>query len=436
MRHAFTGITLLLAAASGCADQPAEPASRRIDPPPLKLRADGLSCTDQGARLSSGAPYQICFDPANWNRDIIVLVPGYTDPASAPSAPDALSDARASVLFTTLGYGFASTGFRATGLIEPSTWIDEDLLELVATAKSAIGSATGRSPRFVFQAGGSQGGLATVLAVERHPSVFSGGLAGCGPIGDYRKQIDYVADFRLVFDRFFAPVMEGWPVWRQQLPEDPGFVDPSTWEAARPAIEAAVVDPANASRISQVLAVTGAPTDPTAPTTVLATTEGLLRYSFRAPNDFIGKLGGAPFSNDTRTYTGSLDDAALNAGIERFVFTADPAKVADLQTSGRLLRPLVTIHTTGDPIVPIWHEALYRDKLSWFGRHLETHIRVDRYGHCTLTEAELLAAFAVLVLKTTGHDLLVRNGLLRDQASRAEFRRLARLHGAEPLLTP
>src|SRR5438093_1076710 len=209
--------TPLVLALIGCSDLPG-PAPREAagpNPPPLVLQSGGLYCTEPGAQLSSGALYKVCVDPAKWNRDIVVFIPGYHDPADAPSLPDDFSETPVSLLFSTLGYGFASTSFRGTGLIERATWVGGDLLELVETAKTLLANSTGRTARFVYQTGGSQGGLGTVMAVEQYPNTFSGGLAGCGPIGDYRRQIDYVADFRVVFDHYFADVIPGWPVWKQ-----------------------------------------------------------------------------------------------------------------------------------------------------------------------------------------------------------------------------
>ncbi len=66
-------------------------------------------------------------------------------------------------------------------------------------------------------------------------------------------------------------------------------------------------------------------------------------------------LGGQAYDNQGRTYTGSDDDAALNAGVPRF--TAMPEAVLEIltryTTTGRLEAPLVSIHTTGDPVIPL-----------------------------------------------------------------------------------
>ncbi len=428
---------LVLLASSACSDLPLTPAGRERDlalHAALVPRPDGLSCTETDARLSSGALFEVCVRPDAWNGDVVVFIPGYHDPANALALPEDLTASSTSFLFTQLGYAFASTSFRGSGLVEPDSWIGGDLLELVGTAKTLLHNTTGRGTRFVYQTGGSQGGLGTVMAVERYPGTFSGGLAACGPIGDYRKQIDYVADFRAVFDYSFAPVIAGWPVWRQELPANPGFIDPSTWAMAQQSSGAALDDPSNAARIGQVLSVTRAPIDPNDPRTIKATTLGLLWYSFRGTNDAILKLDGMPFGNVDRVYRGSLDDAALNAGVERFAATADPTLVAKLQTSGNLRRPLVTIHTTGDPVVPIWHESLYRNKLSFFGKLLDTPITIHRYGHCNFTDAEVLAAFAVLVLKVTGVNLLASSRVLPQPRAQQEFLRLARQHGANPVV--
>ena len=78
------------------------------------------------------------------------------------------------------------------------------------------------------------------------------------------------------------------------------------------------------------------------------------------------KLGGQPFENQDRAYSGSSDDTALNQSVARH--SADAAALAaidaDYETSGSLNGPLVTVHTTNDPLVPSWHVQRYRTKIS------------------------------------------------------------------------
>jgi hypothetical protein len=84
-------------------------------------------------------------------------------------------------------------------------------------------------------------------------------------------------------------------------------------------------------------------------------------------------------------------------------FTADPsalAAIAEFETSGHLMVPVVTLHTTGDPIVPFEQESVYAEKVSQAGAtsHL-TQNAVERYGHCAFQAEELLGAFSTLVNK-------------------------------------
>jgi hypothetical protein len=59
---------------------------------------------------------------------------------------------------------------------------------------------------------------------------------------------------------------------------------------------------------------------------------------------------------------------ALNGprGVQRF--DADPAALLEIgryyETSGELKVPLVTLHTSGDPIVPYWQNSI-RAKIMW-----------------------------------------------------------------------
>lgn len=169
------------------------------------------------------------------------------------------------------------------------------------------------------------------------------------------------------------------------------------------------------------------------PATEEATALGVLSYNVFGTNDAIGKLGGQPFDNRFRFYRGSDDDFRLNLLVQRF--TADGGALneveANYQTSGRLVRPLVTLHTTGDPIIPYWHEPLYQLK-TWFAGSARLHANVPsfRYGHCSFGAGDVILGFALLVVKVRGHELVGAEQVLTDPAAREEFRERARALGA------
>src|SRR5207244_5049588 len=142
----------------------------------------------------------------------------------------------------------------------------------------------------------------------------------------------------------------------------------------------------------QLLRTSKAPVDPANPTTTaLSSTLDLMWYNVFATNDGITELGGHPYSNFGRWYWGSSDDLRLNLRVPRFA--ADPAALAalrDYQTSGHLTLPLVTLHTTGDDVIPIWQEILYRVKVQTSGHGRFLPLTVFAYGHCNFTVGQML----------------------------------------------
>jgi hypothetical protein len=113
------------------------------------------------------------------------------------------------------------------------------------------------------------------------------------------------------------------------------------------------------------------------------------------------ELQGQPFNNKYKWYSGSLNDWLLNAKIARF--SPDGNALANIakyyQTTGRLSKPLVTLHNTKDPADPYWHETLYNLKVLGAGaisKHI--NIPVARVGHCNFKAGEAVFAFSVMLL--------------------------------------
>jgi hypothetical protein len=167
-------------------------------------------------------------------------------------------------------------------------------------------------------------------------------------------------------------------------------------------VEPLIFDPASTFSLTELLAVSALPHLPGVTETIRTAVEDVLAYNVMATNESMEKLGGNPFDNITRVYSGSVDDAALNAGVQRF--SADPAAITAMEayeTSGRLERPLVTLHTSLDQQVPQWHELLYGQKVAaehtWMW-HVDQPVPVDNYGHCNFDpNAEVLPAFFTLL---------------------------------------
>lgn len=343
--------------------------------------------------LESGALSLICF-PAAWNGDLVLYAHGYVEPGAPLALPDdqaggvSISDA-----VTSLGYAYATTSYRANGLIADQAV--EDVAELVAAVRRRVSP----DPTRDFVVGFSEGGLVAALSIERHPELVDGVLAACGPVGDFGRQVDYIGDVRVLFDYYYPGILPGTAV---DIPDglrtgwDPTY---------QPAVVAALTaDPAVAGELA---AVAGVAVPGGAVGTAMAIAE-VLWYNVFATENAEERLGGQPYDNAGRQYSGSADDAALNAGVARF--TADDARtnLQAFETSGDLPGPVITLHTSDDPVVPASQETLYAAKVA--GKQAGARLQqrtVDRFGHCAFDAAEVLSAFTALTQPASARHLLV-----------------------------
>jgi len=163
-----------------------------------------------------------------------------------------------------------------------------------------------------------------------------------------------------VFDYLFPGVIPGSAV---DIPPDVV----ARWEEEyAPAVVLALAMSPEAGR--ELVRITGVPTERDDIAAVAATAVGILWYNVIGTANAHRRLGGQPFDNSDRVYTRSSNDAAMNAGVARF--KADPAALAamsEFETTGILKVPVVTLHTTGDPIVPFAQQSQYAKKVSLAG---------------------------------------------------------------------
>jgi pimeloyl-ACP methyl ester carboxylesterase len=361
----------------------------------VKAQAPTLPNNCQIGMQESGSVYMICMpDEDDWNGDVLLYAHGYvpiTEPVGIPWSqmylPGPFGPIAVNDLVTALGYGFGTTSYPTNGLAVLPGIVD--LVDLVDVFAEKV-----TTPNRVLLAGVSEGGLITTLAVEWHPDVFDGGMALCGPYGGFHEQVDHIGDFRIVFDYFFPGLMPGEPItipaWLMDDWSTSYFA-----ETILPVIE----DPTNELSVTQLLAITGAAPYAFDPPTSTEAIEKLLWYNVYATEDAKLKLGGQPYSNTTRIYSGSSNDADMNDRVARIA--ADQAAIDEIealyQTTGHLSRPLVTLHTTGDFVVPYWHAPLYQEKVTRAGRDAYyQHFVTDVHGHCTFDAVDVLLTFQAL----------------------------------------
>ena len=330
----------------------------------------------------------ICIPP-NWNGRLILYARGYELPQLPLELPIdelTLEDGTfvpAPILMR--DFAFAATSFRKNGVaIEQGT---EDLNQLLEHFKSVAP----RPPQKVYVTGASEGGLIVLRLLERYASKYDAGLALCAPLNGSPDLIKYIYDFRVVFDYFFPSVF---PFGAVDVPENAYLF----WEVYESRIITALMSDQSAT--AQLFSVTKAPVDPLDPTSLLKTALSLLSYNIFGFNDLVATAGGIAVDNRSTAYTGSFNDPALNAEVERIKGDGRARAYARrfYEPTGTLRRPLVTLHNTLDPVVPFSHEQIYRELVAQ--KHKSaflTVIEVDGYGHCDFTAQEVFDAFALMV---------------------------------------
>jgi pimeloyl-ACP methyl ester carboxylesterase len=331
----------------------------------------------------------ICIPP-NWNGMLTMYAHGYMPeqlPLALPVTELFLPDGTfVPNMILAQGFAFATTSYHKNGYaVEQAR---KDLNDLINYFKTLVPPG---SLQKVFLIGASEGGEIAALMIEHFPNKYDGALALCGPIGGAPYQVQFMSDFRVLFDYFFPDVFLFGTV---DVPEN-AFLN---WATYTQLIAASMVNDPIAT--AQLYNVSGAALDPLDSTSFIGTAVSILFYSIWGTNDLIATAGGIPYDNQSTVYVGSYNNALLNAEIER-VQSDGQARAYLLrfyQTTGELQRPLVTLHNTLDPVVPFQHEQIYTSLAASTGSsNFLTVIPVPRYGHCNFTTQEIAGAFTLLV---------------------------------------
>jgi len=332
---------------------------------------------------------------SNYNGEMILFAHGYIAEGSPEPATWlsqlALPDGTAlPTLLNGQGFGFAASSFSTDGLaILPGIQDTKALINVVG--------ALGIPVHNYFVTGASEGGLVAAKSIEEDPGSYLGGLAVCGPVGSFQKQLNYFDDVRVLFDYFFPGVLTSAGGTAIDIP--PALIQ--NWFTQ---YEPAVIKAVNSNPLATLQLINTAKIEiGLNPANAANAIADVLWYNVFATNNAKIVLGGNPFDNIKTVYKGSFNDAKLNRLVERYTATGTALSTIAMyyETTGRLDEPLVTLHTLADPIVPFWQETLYAGKVLSQGRISEfVAIPAIAYGHCNVSAAQAQSALSVLLLKT------------------------------------
>jgi predicted esterase len=380
--------------------------------------AQATTTTHTGT-LVDGATWQIRV-PAGWNGTVLLWSHGYRAPGSPNPAQD-VSDPLTGAWLLDHGFALAGSSYASTG------WAIKDALADQAAVLDAFQDTVGTTPSRTIAWGDSLGGMVTAGLVQRIPERLDGALPGCGVVAGAVATWNQALDAAFAFKVLLAP---------DSALQVVNITDPAANLAlATQTLAAAQATPAGRARIALVAALNDTPgwANPTAPEPApddytarqlnqYANLNGTFAFPFAFRAELEARAGGNPSWNLGVDYARQLERSVDRAEVEALYAQAGLSLADDLRTLNRAPRiapdldavgyairnivfngrlggvPVLSLHTTGDPLVVVQQERAYAQAVRAAGNtDLLGQAFVHRAGHCTFTPAERIAALQALL---------------------------------------
>jgi pimeloyl-ACP methyl ester carboxylesterase len=323
-----------------------------------------------------GASYRIDM-PAQWNGILLIYYHGYSEHpvVFAQDKPNEMGSGLASA-----GFGVAQSGYSQVGFA-----VEQAVPETEALRRYTIGKYG--QPKETYVLGHSMGGQLTMLTIESFPNRYDGALALCGLLQPTTWAIGRGGAMLAAFDYYYPGLLPG--------PAGVAAAVPLNEETAEKVLKAL---PANPKGLAELMALGHFKTQED-----LA--DGVVFGAF-IERDFEQKIGAPVLENANFIYAGGPDDNALNDGVKRY--SATSAALGYLKTwytpTGVLLKPMLAVHTTYDPVIPADSVRLYADLVQRNGsggNFVQQYVKAD--GHCHIDGQQTAAALSELIAwKHTG----------------------------------
>jgi len=356
-----------------------------------------------------GGAYQIEV-PDAWNGDVVYFAHGFRgNPPELTVTPPPIRE-----YLVARGYAWAASSYSKNGY-EPGAGARDTY-----ALRDIFAQKVGR-PKHQYLYGQSMGGHVVTFSLEQYPDAYDGALTECGVVSGH-EVLDYFLSWGALAGYFSGVDLEN-------MTTDAGAFGTTIQSRILPALgDAPDALTAKGRAFEDVIEnLTGGP-------------RPFFREGFAANFGFnfvilvnaVGAAGPSNAAADNTTARYRIDDgygatsAQVNAGVPRVAANPayrDPAAYPEFAPmTGKIDRPLLTLHDTGDLFVPIALEQSYRRTVEAAGRgDLLVQRAVRRAGHCNFSEQERERAFDDLVrwvqtgAKPAGDDL---SGDLRDVGTR------------------
>jgi pimeloyl-ACP methyl ester carboxylesterase len=376
-------------------------------------------------RLPSGATYLMDV-PAAWNGTVLLFSHGYNEAGRPNPAQNAPDDATRRLLlekgYALVGSSYATTGWAVTDAVP-------DQLATLSAFTDRFGTA-----RRTLAWGRSYGGLVTTAIAERHPDRIDGSLSLCGLVHGGVANWNNTLDPAFALKTLLAP---GSDIPLTGLPDRAAATDAAN--ALTAVVDSAQSTASGRARIALAAALHNIPVWNQPTQTRPAATDwdaqqanqypavkGLLQIAaFTRRQEAEARAGGNMSWNTGVDYAKLLGRSSVRKEVTELYkkaglslradlatlnraprIGADPAAVAWMSRTssftGRLTKPQLSVHTTGDALVPVQTESALRRAVTAAGSPaLLRQAYVDNAGHCTFSPAEQLAALHTLEDRVT-----------------------------------
>jgi alpha-beta hydrolase superfamily lysophospholipase len=377
--------------------------------------------TTYTGKFPDGATYLIEVPP-NWNGTLFLYSHGYDPPGNPNPAPDN-GDLLTRLYLLSHKYALAGSSYASHG------WAIQDALRDQIAVLDKFSILVSRPTRTIAW-GHSLGGIISAGLVQNFVGRFSGAVCFCGVlaggVGIWNQWLDAAFAFNtLIASGKLQLVHIEHPLANVNASQQFLVNAQATAQGrARIALVAALID---SSGWIDPLSPQPSPTDyATLEANQFTSLQGIgqlqdfdLFFDLRA--ELEKRASGNPSWNTAVDYDKQLHlsinhaevkalyqqaglslDADLKALNNAARIAADPAAVNYLSQniifSGEIQVPILTVHTTGDPLVNVQNEQAYAAVVH--AAHSDSLLRetfVHRAGHCTLTSAETIAALEALI---------------------------------------
>ncbi len=315
---------------------------------------------------SAGAFYMIAV-PKDWSGVLILHAHGGPE-LGPPSLERTAEDLTRWAIMVKAGYAWAGSSFRQGGVEVRAAAEDTERLRGIVTdllGKPRRTILHGQSWGAGVAARGGEMFTEKTLGARPYDAV----LLSSGVLGGGSRSYDFRLDLRAVYqyycgnhprpDEAAYPLNIGLPVDVKMTGAEVGKRVSECLALDKPLAERSPEQQKKAAQIEKFIKI---------PASSIPSHLNWATFHFR---DIVSKRtgGASPFGNDGVRYSGSDDDAALNAGVARF--KADPAALRrfadDTDPQGAIPVPVLTVKWISDPTAFAELDAQFKDTMTRAG---------------------------------------------------------------------